>query len=152
MLRGAGTGAPEHAGAVRVIDVHSRIVAVGQCDKVRQRDDVTVLTEHAVAGDDLDVRLRPTELLLEIIHVEVAERERRRTRRANPFADAQVVELVREECMLPVPTRCITKRACQRRCFHECWQHADVGQISGREEESRLLPFDRGQPCLESLI
>ena len=56
MLRGAGAGAPEHAGAVRVIDVHSRIVAVGQCDKVRQRDDVTVLTEHAVAGDDLDER------------------------------------------------------------------------------------------------
>ena len=47
--------------------------------------------------DDADVRRRQCELSLEVVHVEVLVRDRRRARRADTFAQAQIVELVRRK-------------------------------------------------------
>ena len=128
---------PEHAGRVRLVDHHPRVVAAGEVDDALERRDVAVHREHAVGHDQASPPARLAQPPLEVVGVEVVVDERLRSRQPAPVDDAGVVEGVGED-----DVALLRERA----------DHAHVGEVARAEQQAALAALELGQPLLQPAV
>ena len=70
---------------------------LGHLEQLWQGRDIAILAEHTVGDDDLGARLGGLQERIQVIQIKVAKAQAIGPGKANPLADAHVIELVREE-------------------------------------------------------